>query len=219
MPAINIAFASLVYRYSQDDVPTIADRAHVWDSVPFNNECFMQLASLAEGTGLSEPPIGRVGKAISMEIRREWPNQVEGGINFLLHCDEQYREMTRDGRTRPTIEAVQEVILKRAPGRKDWEWLVSHTFNATGGLNDQLELIMRDHHCDAGTGYKHARWEAIQQVAEDKENCEGAVFKEGSVKMGNTYQPQWADNRIAVTVRIFGEAAYDSEMARSEPLR
>lgn len=159
MVAVNNAFAVLVYRYTVRGGLPSGD--NIWDSFPFNNRRFLEISSIESvEVGLSQPPVGRPGQTMSAATQKLWPRKAAGAIKFLQHCDEQRRRMEET----VVIESFQKDVLKVAPGVKEWEWVVSNTFDAPGGLYERLRDLMTDNKCDAEEGYRQAREEQVSII-------------------------------------------------------
>jgi hypothetical protein len=156
MPAINLAFGVLAYRYTVARGLPPAD--NIWDFFPLNNERFREVAGIASvEIGLSHPPAGRLGSTLSPKIKSLWPRKAAGAVKFLQYCDAKRRAME----TPPAMDAFQADVLRVAPNHNDWEWVVSYFFGVPGGLNDRLRELMRDHQCDAEEAYRQAREDQV----------------------------------------------------------
>ncbi|KAG8719890.1 hypothetical protein FRC08_001754 [Ceratobasidium sp. 394] len=192
MPAVVQAYASLVYRYTRPDA--IPPENDPWNCFPFNNDRFRELASIKSiAVGLSEPPTGKAGDAITPTLRSLWPRKATGALKYLKFCDAERRKMANP----PTIESFQKNVLKTAPNRDDWEWIVNHFFGASGGLYDRLRDIMRDSRCDAEEAYRYAREEAME--TKDQE------FREGNVRGICKFDNVWLSARDTVGLAVCGD--------------
>ncbi|KAG9086419.1 hypothetical protein FS749_003661 [Ceratobasidium sp. UAMH 11750] len=192
MPAVVQAYASLVFRYTRPDaVPAENDP---WNCFPFNNDRFRELASIKSiAVGLTEPPTGKAGDAITPALRSLWPRKATGALKYLKFCDAERRKMASP----PTIESFQKNVLKTAPNREDWEWIVNHFFGASGGLYDRLRDIMRDTRCDAEEAYRYAREEAME--TKDQQ------FREGNVRGICKFDNVWLSARDTVGLAVCGD--------------
>ncbi|EUC57671.1 hypothetical protein RSOL_229640, partial [Rhizoctonia solani AG-3 Rhs1AP] len=133
MPAVNKAFACLVFRFT---VSAVSDPDKPWDFFPFDNSRFS-------------------GASLSADDLAQWPNQVEQALDWIARCQAHIASM---GSQKPKgWEGIQKKVLNVVEGRESWEWLVSHTFGAPNGLYDKLKDLMRDHRCDGYSAYQRAR--------------------------------------------------------------
>ncbi|QRV82317.1 SNF2 family amino-terminal protein [Ceratobasidium sp. AG-Ba] len=194
MPAVNQAFALLVYRYT---VPGgLPPANNVWDTFPFNNARFREIAGIESvEIGFSKPPVGKLGSALSSSVRSLWPRKAEGAVKFLRHCDAQRRKMTGT----VVIESFQKDVLKVAPNSKDWEWVCSRFLEAGGGFYDRLKDIMQDSKCDAEEAYRLAR--------EEEMIIAGERFKEGNVPNAGKFDNVWLPARMVVGRALLGDPA------------
>lgn len=162
MPAVVLAYSTLVHRYkSALGCGPPAPGKSVWDAFPFNQTTFREIAGIdSEETGLSVPPVGRVGERVSRIIRNTWPKKGPLATAFLEHCDEQWRLM-RQNNTYTTFDRFVRDVIRSAPGVADFVWCVEQTFSVIGGLYTKVEDAMVDHGCSAAAAWTIAREQAV----------------------------------------------------------
>ncbi|KAG9083460.1 hypothetical protein FRC07_013910, partial [Ceratobasidium sp. 392] len=243
MPAVNVPFAPLVERYrSINNIPTYDAKDEkddaVWGGFPFNCAQFCALTGLELNKGFSVMPSGPdINLTLQPKVRSEWARHLPGGREFLVRCDQAVREYF-ESTSNPTFEHIHDTILKTAPGRADWTWLVTHTWDAPGGFNHVIERIMRDNECDAEYGFRKARLQQVridtqfgksdltrtvshQQKATHLASAKGkerATFLAKDIKVGNTYESVWPDSRNRMLEHLFGEDAFYSSEHADEDL-
>ncbi|CAE6489468.1 unnamed protein product [Rhizoctonia solani] len=189
MPAVNKAFGCLVFRFT---VSAVSDPNNPWDFFPFDNERFCQTAGLrCTGVGLSEPPVG----ALSEDDRRQWPIQVERGLDWLARCDKHIHSL---GEKKPKgWEGIQKNVLNVVEGREAWEWLVSQHFGAPNGLYDRLKELMKDHRCDGYAAYQRARADQMARMRDQ--------FREWQVTDITKFDNYWPSAQEGLTRALCGD--------------
>ncbi|KDN44234.1 hypothetical protein RSAG8_05707, partial [Rhizoctonia solani AG-8 WAC10335] len=189
MPAVNKAFACLVFRFT---VSAVSDPDKPWDFFPFNNERFCHTAGIrSTDVGFSEPPTGALGATLSADDRQEWPTQAERALDWLTRCDAHIASL---GEKKPKgWEGLQKNVLNVVEGRESWEWLVSRCFGASNGLYDRLKELMRDHRCDGYIAYQRARADQNQ-------------FREWQVTDITKFDNYWPSAQESLTRALCGDA-------------
>ncbi|CAE6491806.1 unnamed protein product [Rhizoctonia solani] len=194
MPAVNKAYACLVFRFT---VTAVCDPNKKWDFFPFNNDRFCQTAGIAStDTGLSLPPAGALGTGLTQDVREAWPTKVEQALDWLARCDAHIAAL---GQSKPKgWEGIQKNVLTVVEGHESWEWLVSHFFGAPNGLYDKLKELMRDHRCDGYAAYQRAR---MDQMSRQKD-----LFREWKVTDITKLDNYWPSAQEGLTRALCGDA-------------
>ncbi|EUC56386.1 SNF2 family amino-terminal protein, partial [Rhizoctonia solani AG-3 Rhs1AP] len=192
MVAINQPFSVLVFRYATDNCRGLPTDDNIWNFFPFNNERFCSLAGIEVGAGLSKPPGGSLGAKLSRAALRRWPDMAKNGAKFLTYCDIERRKYG----PKATIEEFQRDVLKHAPHRDAWEWLVDTTWNLHGGIGDKLVAFAHDLGCDAEEAYRTDR--------EEKIAVNGPDFEESQV-VGTRFDTVFLAARPALSRAVFGD--------------
>ncbi|KAG9093689.1 hypothetical protein FRC06_011413 [Ceratobasidium sp. 370] len=193
MVAVNSTYAILVYRYTTAN--GLPEPHEPWNFFPLNNPQFMEVAGIESvEVGLSQPPQGKLGLLVPSQDHTDWPHKAVGALKFLEHCDTMRRQIRN--RT-PTIEEFQPQVMRKAPHRDDWDWVVDHFFGVPGGFYERVRYVMADSGCNGEEAYRRARADQMHEMR-DK-------FREGDVPNAAKFDNVWLEARNAVGRALLGD--------------